>query len=278
MRSAGKRSRQKAQREATRGKHQMDPSPPTPLSSPGSPDSSAETQYGAVLDMVRKLNSELGLITMDNDKIRTVYEKLLEDNKDHDSVMCDLTRVVKRNLDCPLEHLPQPDAFKPDAFKPHPIIRPDHIDNYGNLRATDIGITWAGSETFLHGGKVVGSDVAGQPTRSQPATSTPYQPVRDHGGFDISTPRQPSMLPTCLQIPDTCIPLRRNTQEGRQSYRSAAPIQRFNNKSLNWPSWFRHFWAVADVHGWDANQNALQLVSYLDETAMNVAQKLGDVV
>ena len=32
---------------------------------------------------------------------------------------------------------------------------------------------------------------------------------------------------------------------------------------------------VADVHGWDNNQRALQLVPYLDETAMNVAQELG---
>ena len=30
------------------------------------------------------------------------------------------------------------------------------------------------------------------------------------------------------------------------------------------------------MHGWDDNQRALQLVSYLDETAMNVAQELGD--
>ena len=59
-------------------------------------------------------------------------------------------------------------------------------------------------------------------------------------------------------------------------YRPAAPIQHFNNKSLNWPAWFRHFRAVADVHGWDKNQRAQQLVSYLDETAMNVAQQLGD--
>ena len=57
---------------------------------------------------------------------------------------------------------------------------------------------------------------------------------------------------------------------------SAAPIQRFNNKSLNWPAWFRHFRAVADVHGWSKDQRVLQLVSYLDETAMNVAQELGD--
>ena len=76
----------------------------------------------------------------------------------------------------------------------------------------------------------------------------------------------------CLEVPDA--PLHR--QEGRQGYRPAAPIQRFNNKSLNWPAWFRHFRVVADVHGWDKNQRALQLVSYLDETAMNVAQELGD--
>ena len=33
---------------------------------------------------------------------------------------------------------------------------------------------------------------------------------------------------------------------------------------------------MADVHGWNKDQRALQLVSYLDETAMNVAQELGD--
>ena len=30
------------------------------------------------------------------------------------------------------------------------------------------------------------------------------------------------------------------------------------------------------MHSWGDNQRALQLVSYLDETAMNVAQELGD--
>ena len=177
--------------------------------------------------------------------------------------MCDLTGLVKRSL------------LQPDAFRPHPIIHQDLIDNNGSIRAADIGITWAGSDTFLHGVKVVGPDVAEQPTGPQPATSTPYQPVRDHGGCNMSTPRQPPKLPTCLEIPDTCTPLRRTPQKNRQGHWPAAPIQRFN-KSLNWPSCFRHFRAVADVHGWDDNQRALQLVSYLDETAMNVAQDLGD--
>ena len=70
--------------------------------------------------------------------------------------------------------------------------------------------------------------------------------------------------------------LHRPAVESRQGYHPAAPIQRFNNKSLNWPAWFRHFRAVADVHGWSKEQRALQLVAYLDKTAMNVAQGLGD--
>ena len=246
------RNRRRAQREAIWVKHQMDPSfsgeeEDTEIVSAicgqwwillhphrcRSPESSAETQYGVVLDMVRQLNSEMDLITLDYDKIRTVCEKLLDDNKDRDHAMSDLTGLVKRSLDRPLERLPQPDAFKPDTFKPRPIIRPDLIDNDGYFRATDIGITWAGSDTLLHGVKVVGSDVAGQPARPQPPTSTPCQPVRDHGGCDMSTPRQPPpMLPTYLEIPETCTPLRRNTQECRHDYR-LAPIQWFNNKSLN---------------------------------------------
>ena len=84
------------------------------------------------------------------------------------------------------------------------------------------------------------------------------------------------MLAPCLEILDTCTPLRRPPLDNRQGYQPAAPIQRFNNKSLNWPSWFRHFRVVADVHGWDSHQRALHLVSYLDETAMNVTQELGD--
>ena len=168
-----------------------------------------------------------------------------------------------------MEHHPQQ-----DVFTPHPIIRQDLIDSEGNLRATDIGITWEGSDTFLHGVKVVGPNAAGLPMRPRPSTSTPYQPVREHVECGMSTLRQPQVQPTCLETLGT--PPRRISQEGRQSYRPAAPIQQFNNKSLNWPSWFRHFRAVADVHGWDKSQRALQLVSYLDETAMNVAQKLGD--
>ena len=103
-----------------------------------------------------------------------------------------------------------------------------------------------------------------------------YEPTREHDREYSSTTAQPLTPLTPLTVPDAEIQQRRPPHEIRQWYRPAAPIQRFNNKSLNWPAWFRHFRAVADVHGWSKDQRALQLVSYLDETAMNVAQELGD--
>ena len=91
----------------------------------------------------------------------------------------------------------------------------------------------------------------------------------------MSTPRFPR--PVCIEMSDTPThQFAAPRQEGRPSHRPAAPIQRFNNKTIGWPAWFCHFKAVADVHGWDRDQRALQMVSYLDEKAMNVAQELSD--
>ena len=123
-----------------------------------------------------------------------------------------------------------------------------------------------------HGVRVVGPDAAEPSLRPRPATSMSYSPVQEHVSCHMSPP--PPVQPTCFDITD--VPLTRVTPESHQSYRPAAPIQRFNNKTLNWPSWFRHFKAVANVHGWDKSQRALHLVSYLDETTMNVVQELAD--
>ena len=185
------------------------------------------------------------------------------DNIARDKALADLSTMVKE--------YGSPSA----SMRPHPVIRTDVLDGDGNLRAADIGITWAGNETFLHGVRVVGPGPP-RPAGIGPAMSTPYQPVRDHDLDNTSTTAQPPTHSTPLTVPDAEIQLRRPPQEVRQGYRPAAPIQRFNNKSLNWPAWFRHFRAVADVHGWSKDQRVLKLVSYLDETAMNVAQELGD--
>ena len=76
------------------------------------------------------------------------------------------------------------------------------FDNEGNLRAADIGITWEGSDTFLHGVRVIGPGAAELPGRHRLSTSTPYQPVREHIVCDMSTLRQPLVRLTCLEIPD----------------------------------------------------------------------------
>ena len=160
-------------------------------------------------------------------------------------------------------------------MRPQPVLQTDVMDEEGNLRAADIGITWENNETFLHGVRVVGPGPP-RPTGMGPAMSTPYQPMGGRDRDNTPTTVRPPTSETPEVTPDPDTHIRRPTPEIRQGYHPAAPIQRFNNKSLNWPAWFRHFRAVADVHGWHKDQRALQLVSYLDETAMNVAQELGD--
>ena len=196
-----------------------------------SPASQGELDYSVVLTMVHRINNRLGDMNIDNEKIRSVCDGLLRENRVRDEAIGNLTRLVKETLDRPASHQPHR-----DAVTPHPIVRPDLIDDESNLRAADIGITWQGSETILHDLSVVGPNAAGPPLRSQPETSTPYVPVLEHVSCHMSTP--PPIQPSCVEVTDR--PLHRATQESRQVYRSAIPIQRFNNKSLNWPSWFHH--------------------------------------
>ena len=116
MKSSTKGSRRKTQREAAREKRQRDPvsdgeaeeseialrttelptDPPSPVprSPPGSPSVSADVQYQDVLDMVQRLNKELSLINLDNDKIRSVCNQLLKDNQARDQAIGDLTGLV----------------------------------------------------------------------------------------------------------------------------------------------------------------------------------------
>ena len=135
-----------------------DPPSPVPRSPPGSPSVSADLQY----DMVQRLNKELGLINLDNVKIRMVCNQLLQDNQALDRAISDLTGLVERSLDLLSGHPPGP-----DASLPHPIIPQHLMDGDGNLRA------------FLHGVYVVGpaTSTPHQPTGPRPVTSTPHQPT-----------------------------------------------------------------------------------------------------
>ena len=228
----------------------------------------------SVTNMVKTLNDAIAAVSQDTAQIQRAYQQLRRDNLARDKAMTDLTAMVK-------EYGASPAATRPYGSPP-PKMQTDVLDEDGNLRAADIGITWADNETFLHGVRVVGTKFP-RPTGQEPVMSTPYTEGRnDDRGSSPLTGRPSS--PETLEFGPETIPiacptvdhLHRPATEARQGYRPAAPIQRFNNKSLNWPAWFRHFRAAADVHGWSKEQRALQLVSYLDETAMNVAQELGD--
>ena len=213
-----------------------------------------------ILNMVRTLNEAIAAVSQDTARIQRAYahimhifcnapgpeayhaikdsfiqrayDQLRVENIARDKALTDLSEIVKEY------------GSPPVHMRPNPVLQADVLDEEGNLRAADIGITWENKETFLHGVRVVGP----------------------------GPPRPTGMGPV---IADADIQIHRPPAETRQGYRPAAPIQRFNKKSLNWPAWFRHFRAVADVHGWSKDQRALQLVSYLDEAAINVAQELG---
>ena len=248
-------------------------------------------EYLDIVNMIKTLNGAIAAISRDTTCIQRAYEQLRSENVARDKTLADLSETVREY------------GLASTNRRPQPVLREDVVDRDGNLWGADIGITWDDNETFLHGVRVVRPDSSIQPGM-RPAMSTPHQPIGRRDRDDIpSTVRQqtrpmmstpyhstegqdhrdlgtPSVRPLAPEMvmgtPEVDSQMRRPPTENRQGYRPAAPIQRFNNKSLNWPAWFRHFRAVADVHGWSKDQRALQLVSYLDETAMNVAQELGD--
>ena len=123
MGSAAKRHQKKTQREAARDMRQMDPEPtgeeedlelffkntrpevdPSRSPSPSlldPPTSPGELDYGVVLDMVQQINSKLRLLSLDNDKIRSVCDGLLRDYQERDHAFGDLTKLVRENMDRP---------------------------------------------------------------------------------------------------------------------------------------------------------------------------------
>ena len=313
MRSAVKKNKRKSQREAARLQRQAEADlemeedeeihPNQPENTPSTPRGSRsntpdpETDYTVVLEMVKNVRDKLAALSLDNTNIRAACDDLRRQCHSQGVAFGDLSRLVRQSQEDRQCQQDQEETrpYTQEERRPHTLIWPELIDGRGNLRAEDIGITWQDGDTFLHGVRVAGrgedmEDNRRRPamsapyppgrediedTRHRPAMSTPYPPSREHPSCDMSTPGFPR--PVCIEISDT--PPHQHTAphpEGRSGHRPAAPIQRFNNKTIGWPAWFRHFKAVADVHGWDKDQRALQLVSYLDEKAMNVAQELSD--
>ena len=314
VRSAIKKIRRKSQREAARLQRQADAVrameeeeeihfkrsetvPDTPRVSrsntpdPEDGDDRGAKDYTAVLEMVKTVRDRLTALVLDNTNIRAACDELRRQCHSQGVAFGDLSRLVKQSR----EDQEETRAYSHEGTGPHPRIRPELLDGGGNLRAQDIGITWQDGDTFLHGVRITGQrddmeDNRRRPAtaapyppcpeelenaRRQPAMSTPYHQSHEHPPGGMSTPGFPR--PVCIEMSDTpAHHFAGPRQEGRPAHRPAAPIQRFNSKSIGWPAWFRHFRAVADVQGWDKDQRALQMVSYLDEKAMNVAQELSD--
>ena len=215
---------------------------PVPRSPPGSPSASSDLQYEDVLNMVQKLHNERDLITLDNDKIRSVCNQLLKDKK----------------------------SPGPGHWRPHWLREAWIVQRYSDLDRMLRQSTPLSNRISLTTRGTCEPWTLGSPGRALTPSSMESgslgRVLRSYRGDTVCLLRHHvSRCESILRVTCRC-----------QSYRPAAPIQRFNNKSLNWPAWFRHFRAVADVHGWHKNQRALQLVSYLDETAMNIAYELGN--
>ena len=184
MKSVTKRNRRKSQREAARLKRQGVPGPtlddeemevhfsqtmdtpdPPLASPPHSPTNQeettqGETDYAVVLDMVQNLRDKLCALNLDNANIRAACDALRRQCQDQGVAFGDLSQLVKQSLEG--RQFQQP---REETGRPHPLIRPDLIDSRGNLCATDIGITWQGSDTFLHGVRVAGPEEDIEDTR-----------------------------------------------------------------------------------------------------------------
>ena len=155
-RAKRKRLAQEAQRRETSWPaHQMDP---TNLSDP---ETDREEEDGKliscfyrqhrgsnpgplIINMVKTLNGAIAAISQDTARIQRAYDQLRAENMARDKALSNLSEMVKEY------------GSSPVTMRPHPVIQADVLDEEGNLRAADIGITWEGNETFIHGVRVVG--------------------------------------------------------------------------------------------------------------------------
>ena len=216
--------------------------------------------------MVKTVRDRLAALVLDNTNIRAACDDLRRQCHSQGVAFGDLSRLVKQSR----EDQEETRGYAQEETRPYSRIRPELLDGGGNLRAQEDNRRRPATAA-----PYPPSPEELEDARRRPAMSTPYPQSHVHLSGDTSTPGFPR--PVCIEMSDTpAHHFAGPRQKGRPAHRPAAPIQRFNSKTIGWPAWFRHFRAVADVQGWDKDQRALQMVSYLDEKAMNVAQELSD--
>ena len=170
-----------------------------------------------IVNMVKTLNGAIAAVSQDTGRIQRAYQQLCAENMARDKALAELTAMV-REYGSSLE-AKRPYGRSQGTNRPRPTIQAGVMDGEGNLRATDIGITWEGNETFLHGVKVVGPQFS-RPVGQGPIMSTPYPAGYGEDRRDSSTTAQPATPAT----PDRDGHAHRPSPEVRQGYRPAAPI------------------------------------------------------
>ena len=88
-------------------------------SPPASPISQGELDYRVVLTMVQKINNQLGGMNVDNEKIRSVCDGLLQDYQIRDEAIANRTRLEKETVDRPAPH-----RLHRDTAAPHSMVLP----------------------------------------------------------------------------------------------------------------------------------------------------------
>ena len=132
--------------------------------------------------MVKTLNGAIAAVSQDTARIQWAYQQLCTENIARDKALAELTTMVREYGASPA--ITQPYGSAPPATRPWPAMQADVLDEDGNLRAADIGITWEDNETFLHGDRVVRPNFS-RPARREPVMSTPY-PRRGDGNQNTS--------------------------------------------------------------------------------------------
>ena len=122
---------------------------------PSSPGRVLDVPDCDVVIMVKTLNDAITAVSQDTARIRRAYQQLCTDNIARDKALADLTAMVKEYGSSPATTRPY--GSPTPTGGPRPAMQADVLDEDGNLRAADIGITWADNEAFLHGVRVVGA-------------------------------------------------------------------------------------------------------------------------
>ena len=123
------------------------------MTPPPPPRRTHDTIDGEIVAMVKTLNGAIAAVSQDTARIQRAYQQLCAENKARDRALANLTAMV-RDYGSPQE-----------TTRPQPTMQADVMDGQGNLRAADIGISWKGNETFLHGVKVEGHSLHDRPAR-----------------------------------------------------------------------------------------------------------------